>query len=287
MARNINPAPLYPQAPFGFMYYFKSGTSTPLTTYADSDFQTANAHPVPLDAIGLLPNVFFEGSAKQRLVDSNLVQKWERDPVGADSTSGQLDVFDLLTIYDLGDLVRGSDGGYYRSEQAPNQGNDPVVPSPLFWSEVVFVDIYNATKDYAVDTIVSESGLLWSSQVTPNVNNLPSTDSGANWLPAVDIANILVATNTLIPQTGGGLLTALVNNDLRDSSTYQIPLANSVLVNQIITISLSDTFKAQSPVCERSGSDTITNAAGTDTSITFAGSAIVELMSDGVSDWRL
>tara|TARA_R110000850_G_scaffold223401_1_gene349099 strand:- start:771 stop:3137 length:2367 start_codon:yes stop_codon:yes gene_type:complete len=95
------------------------------------------------------------------------------------------------------------------------------------------------------------------------------------------------ATNTVIPQTGGGTLTALRTNEIRDSGAYTLPLANAVLVNQTIIITLPSRYGASTPTVTRSGSDTITNIDGTDTSITFAGSAKLSLTSDGVSNWSL
>jgi len=94
----------------------------------------------------------------------------------------------------------------------------------------------------------------------------------------------------VIPQTGGGALTALRINEIRDGNTgYTLPLANSVLVNQIITITLPDEFKTNEPVVTRAGSDTISYSGGTDTSLTFdSGSSVsITLTSDGVSDWGL
>jgi len=106
----------------------------------------------------------------------------------------------------------------------------------------------------------------------------------------VDVAldALIARTTTVIPQTGGGTLTALRINQLRDASTYTLPLANSILVNQTIIISLPDEFSASEPTVQRGGSDTITDSTGTDTSILFdSGSITITLTSDGVSDWSL
>ena len=95
--RAVNPVPQPADAAQdtlveGKSYFFDSGTNNPLTTYADSLLTMANAHPVPHDAAGRLPNVFFEGSAKWRLtatingVPDQLI--WERDPVGSEAVTG-------------------------------------------------------------------------------------------------------------------------------------------------------------------------------------------------------
>jgi len=95
---------------------------------------------------------------------------------------------------------------------------------------------------------------------------------------------------TVVPQTGGGELTALRVNELRDGNTgYTLPLADSVSANQTITITLPDEFKDDEPVVTRAGSDTISYSNGTDTSITFdaLSSISITLTSDGTSDWGL
>jgi len=101
---------------------------------------------------------------------------------------------------------------------------------------------------------------------------------------------VLDNAGTVVPQTGGGALIALRTNELRDGNTgYTLPLANSVSVNQTITITLPDEFKTSEPVITRAGSDTISYSGGTDTSITIdSGSSVsITLTSDGVSDWGL
>jgi hypothetical protein len=140
--------------------------------------------------------------------------------------------------------------------------------------------VWDANITYPIGTVVqTDNGDLWKS-VTAQSGNAPDSDDGTNW-------RVAVLTNTVIPQTGGGLLTALRTNELQDSGAYTLPLANSVLVNQTIIITLPDRYGASTPTVTISGSDTITNIDGTDTSITFVGSAKLNLTSDGVSNWSL
>ena len=58
----------------GKLYFYESGTSTPKTTYADVNQSIPNTNPVILSAAGRQPNIFFNGSAKVVLTDSNTVQ---------------------------------------------------------------------------------------------------------------------------------------------------------------------------------------------------------------------
>lgn len=292
MARLVNPVPEYP--PLGTAFFFKSGTNSPLTTYADNAMSIPNAHPVPIPADGKLPNVFFEGSAKMVVKDSGDVQFFERDPVGGANITGPFAIFDSLIIYDINDIVEGSDGLFYISLANSNQANDPVTPSPSKWSEFRLVGVYNASESYSIGDVVQEAdGSLWASQTNSNLGNTPNTDTGTNWLPAVtgikiaEVATLETRTTTVIPHTGGGALTALRQNELQDGGTYTLPLANSVLVNQTIEIELPDKFAAFNPVVNRSGADTISDNSGTDTSITFISPVGIKLTSNGVDDWRL
>ena len=300
--RSVNPVP-QPQDSAGDtlvdakMFYFESGTNVPLTTFADSLLTIANSHPVLLDAAGRLPNVFFEGSAKQRLTATILgvadTLVWERDPVGSEASTGEFALWNPLIIYDIPDIAKGSDAAFYISIANANQGNDPTTPSPTKWSEIRFIGVYNASESYSIGDVIQETtGLLWKSVVNSNVGNTPNTDNGTNWLPAVDgskiteIITLEASTTTVIPHTGGGALTALRINELRDdNSGYTLPLANSVSANQIITINLPTRY-ATGAIVTRSGSDTIEGLTS-DTSITFSGATSITLTSDGSSEWTL
>lgn len=143
MSRNINPVPQFLDVngdPFagGKVYYFKTGTSTPLVTYSDFAETTPNTHPVILDSSGRLPNVFFTGSAKQVLDDTNDVQIWERDPVGGDQGTAPFADWDSEISYEKDDTVKASDGNFYISESDSNQGNDPTSTTG-FWTRIDFV----------------------------------------------------------------------------------------------------------------------------------------------------
>ena len=137
MARNINPVPHYSYAPSGKMYYFKSGTNTQLATYKDQLKTILNTHPVDLDDIGRLPNVFFDGSAKQILTDAEDEQIWNRDPVGGEKELGNFTLWDTVVSYKKNDITKGSDGRFYISLSNSNAGNDPISISSS-WSQIRF-----------------------------------------------------------------------------------------------------------------------------------------------------
>ena len=96
------------------------------------------------------------------------------------------------------------------------------------------------------------------------------------------------AGEVVLPQTGGGVLTDYRINELQDSSSYTLPLADSVDSGAWLLVEICDEYSAETPTVTVSGSDTITDSTGTDTDVLFnAGSVSVRFISDGTSDWRI
>lgn len=66
----------------GLLYFYASGTSTPLTTYNNSTLTVANPNPVVLDANGQAGSIFLQALPyKVVLADVNNNQIWTEDPV--------------------------------------------------------------------------------------------------------------------------------------------------------------------------------------------------------------
>jgi hypothetical protein len=65
----------------GKLSFFETSTSTPKNTYQEEAETTANTNPVILTAAGRQPDIFYTGSAKIILTDSDDVQIEVRDPV--------------------------------------------------------------------------------------------------------------------------------------------------------------------------------------------------------------
>jgi len=275
--------------PLGSIFFFKSGTNSPLITFADDLESIQNPAQIDVNADGNIPNIFFSGSARVKYLDEFGQQYAERDPVGGERELGDFTLWDTQVLYGLNDIVEGSNGRFYISLTNSNQSNDPTLDATK-WGEIRFIGVYNVNITYGIGNIVqTTNGNLWKSVVSSNLNNDPATDAGTNWLIAIDKDNVLIPTNTVIPQSGGGTLTALRNNELQDAGAYTIPLAATVSANQTITISQPDEFVSFEPVTTASGSDTITDSQGTDTSITFDNAQSIEIVltSDGINDWRL
>lgn len=189
MSRFIDPAPDY--KPNSKLFFFKSGTNTQLVTYKDQ-FETAgleNTHPVLTDSAGVVPNIFFSGSAKLIVQDEGNEQYLERDPVGGEKELGDFTLWDAVVTYDKNDIVEGSDGAFYISSSNGNIGNDPTT-TPTSWSEIRFIGVWNTNIIYSIgDVVQTASGNLWKA-LTATAGNDPDTDNGTNWLPAINGAKI-------------------------------------------------------------------------------------------------
>jgi len=167
----------------GKIYFFESGTDTDKDTFADVNLTIANTNPVILSGAGRQPNIFFNGTAKSILTDSDDVQIEVRDPVGGESIDGSFSPWDAATIYNHPDIVVGSDSLFYKSITNGNENNDPT-SDEVNWSEVRFTTIWNANETYSINRIVEGSdGLLYTSLIDVNLNNDPTTDD-VNWLPS-------------------------------------------------------------------------------------------------------
>lgn len=77
----------------GFLYFYASGTSTPLNTYSDSALTVANLNPIVLDSAGRAGSVFLQNLPyKVQLFDVNNVQIWTEDPVWSSDYSAYAQV---------------------------------------------------------------------------------------------------------------------------------------------------------------------------------------------------
>lgn len=90
--------------PFAKLFFYESGTSTPLDTYSDVNLTTPNANPVVADADGLFGDIFL-GSSPYKVVlksapypDGDDSVKWTADPVWADLTADNNNATDALAF---------------------------------------------------------------------------------------------------------------------------------------------------------------------------------------------
>lgn len=74
----------------GYLYFYASGTSTPLATYSDSGLTIANTNPVEANSEGYWGPIYLQAADyKVVLKDADGVQVWTADPVSGSSGSGQ------------------------------------------------------------------------------------------------------------------------------------------------------------------------------------------------------
>ena len=185
MSRFINPVPQFwlndgSIASSGKMVFFENGDySTKKDTYSQSDNTVPNTNPVTLDGSGRMPACFGDGlySVKFYAYDNAAVDKlgtlqWTRDDVSLSELTGQFTTYNPLDTYLIGDIVRASDGEYYRSLVGANIGNDPV-SSPVQWEQIVFITLYNANRTYQINDTVISAGLLYRANTANLIGIIP------------------------------------------------------------------------------------------------------------------
>ncbi len=104
-----------------------------------------------------------------------------------------------------------------------------------------------------------------------------------------DDINGSLASITIV-QIGGGTLTAGRINEIQDNLGYVLPKADSVVANTTIEIMITDKFANITPtiLADTTIPDTIVDKISTYSDIFMdAGSVILTLVSDGISEWRL
>ena len=187
MARFVNPVPQYSgddRKPLinGKLYFYESGSSTLKDIFQDVNLSIVSQNPVILTGAGRVPNIFYDGSARVKLTDSDEAQIYDRDPVGGEGGEGNFSDWNSLSIYSTSDIVVRN-GLYYTSITDANQGNDPASDA-INWSQIKFTGVYNANETYSIGDIAQGSdGLLYVSKTNSNTGNDPVTDT-TNWGPA-------------------------------------------------------------------------------------------------------
>lgn len=179
--RFINPRPQYllndgSLLPNGLMNFYENDSLIRKDTFSDVNESNKNENPVPLNADGSVPNIFYAGTARLILTfdeGAGPQQRFDVDGVGAFGSGSAFDIWNSIVEYEDGALVEASDGEYYRSLQNNNTANDPTV-SPAFWEQVNFIRTWNTNVTYGTDTIViASNGLIFRSLQAANLGNDP------------------------------------------------------------------------------------------------------------------
>lgn len=177
----------------GRLYFYETGTDILKQTYSDGSETIENdLQYVELDAEGREPNIFFSGNSKVVLTDSTGDPVDTKDPVSGSDAAGQFSDYSAASIYSINEIVRASDGNYYNSKANNNTNNTPQ-SSPASWTQVLFLEFYNATSTYGVNDVVIYNGYLYTSQEADNTGNTP--DSSAQWDNSVSPPDAGIITN--------------------------------------------------------------------------------------------
>ncbi len=180
MKRFINPVPQYflnngDLASSGFLHFYENGsTTTRKDTYNAPDGVTKNLNPVPLSGAGRVPSIFGEGLYTVECTDNDGVQLWLRHDIEFSGTEGQFSDWSAVVSYDLNDIVRYTDGYYYKSDVVSNIGNNPSTATTK-WSRIAFIETFNSSKagGYDIGSIVDSGGYLYRSNANDNTNTPP------------------------------------------------------------------------------------------------------------------
>jgi len=193
----------------GKVYFYETGTTTPKNTYADINYNIANANPVILTAAGRQPNIFFDGVAKAILTKSDDTQVLVRDPVG-DTASTFGNAWIASKDYNANDVVQGSDGQFYVSLINGNVNNNPVSTTGS-WTFLYSVE-WNAGTTYKLGSVVTYLTIVYQSLQNSNLNQNPLS-APSFWVP-IQLAwnsSATYAINANVVGTDGVLYTSLQN----------------------------------------------------------------------------
>ena len=166
----------------GKLYLYESASNTLKTLFNASNKQTQIANPVVFDASGRTPEIFFEGTARAILTNSDDVQIWDRDPVNSENLQVNLSLWSAAIAYEQFDFVRGSDGNYYQSKTNDNLNNDPTISpnNDPNWEQIFFNDVWNNQTTYPERALVWENEVQYRSRAPSNRANQPSA-SPTQW----------------------------------------------------------------------------------------------------------
>lgn len=188
----------------GGIYFFESGGSVAKTAYSDADQTVPHPVPVPLDAAGRQPPIFFNGAAKAQLVDGAGALVQMLDPVGAATTRDAFSDWNALLTYDAEDIVRGSDNRYYQAITNSNIGLDPT-SSGANWQQLVFPAVWNAGYNYEGGALVIGSNdALYRCTVASSLGDDPVDESATDWT-LIGASGWSALIEDLTPQLGGNL----------------------------------------------------------------------------------
>lgn len=171
--------------PGALLYFYENGTTTPKTVYRDPFKNNAHANPVVAGTHGAaadtFPAIFLDGTYTIELRSSaGVVQSgWPVDNVGGEQVEGQFDTWSAIVSYAIGDIVTGSNGLVYVSEQNNNLNRDPTVTAnvPTYWTVLRLSLEWDVLTPFQSGDRVFYNGAMYVSLQNSNVGNTPSSNS--------------------------------------------------------------------------------------------------------------
>lgn len=244
MSRFVNPVPQFylnngDIASAGKLYFYETGTTTKKDTYSDFGMSVKNTNPVILTGEGRCPNIFGEGRYTVVFKDSDDVEQWTRDDVELSVEIGQYADWSPILTYRINDIVRASDGEYYRSITSTNTGNDPTT-SATNWEEIAFLSFWNTNVSYSQNDLVLFGGSVYRSEINSNSGNQPDQSSTDTWKslsePSAWVTTITYQSGDLVVYDSS-IYESSVNDNLGnqpDTSPSDWTIINTPTSRQII-----------------------------------------------------
>lgn len=162
----------------GKLYFYEPGATgtTKKAIYSDSALTAQLVNPVILDSAGRFPTIYLQETDYAVLhTNSSDVQIWRVGNYQPPSLDSQYNDWDASINYGLNDFVRYTDGKYYVSLQAANQGRTPAISS-AYWSQGFFLTAYNSLETYQNNDVVYYLGDIWTAYNGPHTAITPGTD---------------------------------------------------------------------------------------------------------------
>lgn len=155
----------------GLLYFYETGTNTPLDTFSDVNLTTPNPNPLPLTAAGRCPNTYgYNQLYRVVLKNSADVQIMQRDNVGALSGDGAFTPWIFDKVYNRPDIVTYSNK-FYLSKVDGNQDNQPDTSTQ--WAQIRFLEDYKSGFAYSKNDVVFSGFIPYLSLVDSNTGNTP------------------------------------------------------------------------------------------------------------------
>jgi hypothetical protein len=155
------------------------------------------------------------------------------DPVGDDRVDDNFADWDSATTYSLGQIVVGSDNGYYRSIQNSNTNNDPTA-TPTYWTLVRLLPDWNTNETYIIDDVViGPDAILYISLQNANAGNTPAS-SAAYWKPFLTATDTQTLTNKVITEIDYDMTTETDLDPANGYVQYRTMTANTTFTDSLV-----------------------------------------------------